>query len=81
MRDPMQKAPSDPAQVRRGRIFLSVLGSFLVLVALYLGFDGAGVIGYGTLGLGLFGALLLAIAAFAPDRLVNAMQTLLTGWP
>ncbi|MEO6269776.1 MAG: hypothetical protein ABIP08_05685 [Lautropia sp.] len=81
MKDSMQKAASDPAQVRRGRIFLSVLGSFLVLVVLYLGFDGAGVIGYGTLGLGLFGALLLVIAAFASDRLVNAMQTLLTGWP
>lgn len=77
----MINAPPDPAQVRRGRLFLSILGGFLVLVAVYLGQSGDGGAGYGALALGFFGVLLGIVAVFATDRMVSAMQTLLTGWP
>ncbi len=77
----MPMTPPDPAQVRRGRLFLSILGAFLVLVAVYLGPSSEGGASYGALVLGFFGVLLGVVAVFASDRLVNVMQTLLTGWP
>ena len=48
----MQKSSRDPAPVRRGRIFLSIFGVFLVLVAIYVGFDTDGAAEYAALGIG-----------------------------
>src|SRR5690606_14365538 len=45
-------ASPDLAPVRRARKFLSVLGAFFVLIALYLQVDSAGVLDYAAVGLG-----------------------------
>ena len=67
--------------MRRGRIFLAIVGVFLVLVAIYVGFNTEGAAEYAALGIGSFGVILIATAAFASDRTVNVIQALLTGWP
>ena len=72
---------ADNAHTRRGRIFLSILGGFSLLVGLYLMFGPDAPREYVAAGCCAFGVALAGVAAFGSDRVVNILQGLVTGWP
>lgn len=73
---------NDSARARRGRFFLAVLGIFFAMFALVFWWvPSMQARDYASAVCGVLGVVLLLSAWFAPDRAINRLQGLLTGWP
>lgn len=76
-----KRTPPDSARVGTGRKFLSGFGAILILIALYLQFDSESSLDYAAVGMGALGVVLVGLALWASDRVVNVVVALFTGWP
>ena len=75
-------ADTNPAQTRRGRFFLAVLGIFFAMFAVVFWWvPSMQARDYASAVCGILGAVLLLSAWFAPDRAINRLQGLLAGRP
>ena len=75
-------ADTNSARARRGRFFLAVLGIFFGMFALVFWWvPSMQARDYASAVCGGLGVVLLLSAWLAPNRAINRLQGLLTGWP